>query len=452
MNLPNIYKTTIAVIGLGYVGLPLTVEFCERKKCFKTKKLIDRKVIGFDINKERINELISSFDRTNEIDITQLEHFSSIRFTDQLEELVNAEVFIITVPTPIKKSNIPDLVPLENASSIVGKVLKLRKEFKNIDIKTNVCPIIIYESTVYPGCTEEVCLPILEKESNLIANKDFFYGYSPERINPGDNNHKLKDIKKITSGSNEKVGLWINELYGSIIEAGTHLTKNIKVAEAAKVIENTQRDLNIALVNELAIICNLLKIDTIEVLTAAETKWNFHSYRPGLVGGHCIGVDPYYLTYKAQQLGYLPEVVLAGRRINNSMGERIVDIFVKEFFSRGKNIKDSKILILGITFKENCPDIRNTKVIDMVNKLKTFNKNICIVDPYADIENTMYEYNLRIRNSIPEKMKFDGIIIALGHKEFQNFEINFWESIMNSNCVLFDVKSIIPNELCPIRL
>ena len=313
-------------------------------------------------------------------------------------------------------------------------------------------PIIIYESTVYPGCTEEICMPLLEKESNLEANKGFFYGYSPERINPGDLNHKLKDIQKITSGSNKDCGKWINNFYSSIIEAGTHLTKSIKIAETAKVIENTQRDLNIALVNELAIICNLLNINTIEVLEAAETKWNFHSYRPGLVGGHCIGVDPYYLTYKAQQIGYLPEVVLAGRRINNSMGFRIVEIFVKKFFKRGKDIKDSNVLILGLTFKENCSDIRNTKVINIIKKLRDYNPKIIIVDPFADIEKAKSMYNIKIKNKIPNKKKFDGIIIAVAHDEFLKFEIDYWRSLMNEDCILMDIKNILPEEINSIKI
>tara|TARA_Y100000589_G_C27189431_1_gene644126 strand:+ start:2401 stop:3753 length:1353 start_codon:yes stop_codon:yes gene_type:complete len=450
MKFPNLYNCSIAVIGLGYVGLPLAVEFSERKKCLKTNKSLKRKIIGFDINLKRINELIKGIDSTNEILISNLNHFFSIIFTDQLSQIVSADIFIITVPTPINSANIPDLSPLERASITVGKALKLRSKLKN-NAKTTT-PIVIYESTVYPGCTEEICLPILEKESNLIANKDFYYGYSPERINPGDKTHKLKDIRKITSGSTQESGIWINNLYRSIIEAGTHLTENIKIAEAAKVIENTQRDLNIALVNELAVICNLINIDTNKVLEAAETKWNFHSYRPGLVGGHCIGVDPYYLTFKAQQLGYLPEVVLAGRRINNSMGERIIEIFVKEFFSRGKDIKNSNILIMGLTFKENCPDIRNTKVIDLIKKLSEFNANILVVDPFADKDKSKSEYGLEIKNSVPKNLKFDGIIIAVAHDVFVNNKLSDWRKLMKNDCILMDVKNILPNELKSIKL
>jgi len=452
MALPPFQNCTIAVIGLGYVGLPLALAFAERKKCFKTKLALNRKIIGFDINEVRINQLNEGFDNTNELEKEQLKNLSLISFTCQLEKIILADVFIITVPTPIKDGNIPDLLPLMDASTTVGKALKIRenKYKKNLRKKHN--PIIIYESTVYPGCTEEICLPILEKESNLEANKDFFYGYSPERINPGDKNHKLKDVQKVTSGGNKESGSWINNFYSSIIEAGTHLTKSIKIAETAKVIENTQRDLNIALVNELAIICNLLNINTIEVLEAAETKWNFHSYRPGLVGGHCIGVDPYYLTYKAQQIGYLPEVVLAGRRINNSMGDRIVEIFIKEFFKKKKDIKDSNVLILGLTFKENCSDIRNTKVINIINKLIDYNPKITVVDPYADVKKAQLYYSIKIKNKIPLKTKFDGIIVAVAHDQFIRFDQFFWQSLMNKDCIIMDIKNILPKEINSIKI
>ena len=452
MTFPSLRNCTIAVIGLGYVGLPLALAFAERKKCFKTKNDLNRKIIGFDINKIRVNQLIKGLENTNEVEKGKLKNLSLIEYTCQLEEIACADVFIITVPTPIKDGNIPDLLPLKDASTTVGKALKIRKNLNKKDQRKIVNPIIIYESTVYPGCTEEICLPILEKESNLEANKSFFYGYSPERINPGDEKHKLKDIKKIISGGNQESGSWINNFYSSIIEAGTHLTQSVKIAETAKVIENTQRDLNIALVNELAIICNLLNINTIEVLEAAETKWNFHSYRPGLVGGHCIGVDPYYLTYKAQQIGYLPEVVLAGRRINNSMGGRIVEIFVKEFFKKEKDIKDSNVLILGLTFKENCSDIRNTKVISMINKLKDYNPKITVVDPCADLEKAKSTYNLQIKSKIPINNKFDGIIVAVAHEEFIRFEKDYWQSIMKKDCILMDIKNIIPKEINSIKI
>jgi len=449
MNLPDQNKCSIAIIGLGYVGLPLALTFSERKKCSKTKNNLNRKIIGFDINQNRVKELISGFDSTNEIEFNNI---PLINFTDKFEDLICCDVFIVTVPTPINNSNNPDLKAIKSACSTVGKVLKLRNDYFVNHNKVVSNPIIIYESTVYPGCTEEICVPIIKKESELIPNKDFFYGYSPERINPGDKKHKLKDIKKVTSGSNYESAKWIDNLYCSIIDAGTHLCKSIKIAEAAKVIENTQRDLNIALINELSIICNLLDIDTLEVLQAAETKWNFHSYRPGLVGGHCIGVDPYYLTYKAQELGYLPEVVLAGRRINNSMGERIVKIFVKEFFARGKDIKNSNVLILGLTFKENCSDIRNTKVLDIIKKLKEFKANLIVVDPLGDISKAQDVYDLKLNNSIPESIKFDGIIVAVSHNKFRNFNLNYWQKLMNKNCILFDIKGIVPDELEPLRL
>ncbi len=452
MTFPSLNNCTVAVIGLGYVGLPLALAFAEKKSCFKTKIPLNRKIIGFDINKNRINQLSEGLDSTNEVKEDKLKNLSLIKFTSQVENIALADVFIITVPTPIKDGNIPDLLPLKDASTTVGKALKIRKIINKQNKIKIPNPIIIYESTVYPGCTEEICLPILEKESDLESNKGFFYGYSPERINPGDPNHKLKDIQKITSGGNQESGNWINDFYSSIIEAGTHLTKNIKIAETAKVIENTQRDLNIALVNELAIICNLLNINTIEVLEAAETKWNFHSYRPGLVGGHCIGVDPYYLTYKAQQIGYLPEVVLAGRRINNSMGARIVDIFVKEFFKREKDIKNSNILILGLTFKENCSDIRNTKVVNMIKKLEDYNPKITIVDPYADIEKSKSIYDIKVINKIPLKKKFDGIIIAVAHDQFIKLEIDFWRNLMKDDCILMDIKNILPKEINSIKI
>ena len=452
MTFPALQNCTVAVIGLGYVGLPLALAFAERKICFKTKNSLNRNIIGFDINNVRINQLNEGVDNTNEVEKEKLKNLSLIKFTSDLEKIALADVFIITVPTPIKDGNTPDLLPLRNASTTVGQALKFREDINKKDKRKMSNPFVIYESTVYPGCTEEVCIPILEKESNLTSNKGFFYGYSPERINPGDINHKLKDIQKITSGGNQESGSWINNFYGSIIEAGTHLTKSIKIAETAKVIENTQRDLNIALVNELAIICNLLNINTIEVLEAAGTKWNFHSYRPGLVGGHCIGVDPYYLTYKAQQIGYLPEVVLAGRRINNSMGDRIVDIFIKEFFKKEKDIKDSNVLILGLTFKENCSDIRNTKVINIINKLKDYNPNITIVDPLADIEKTEFYYRIKIKNKIPIKNKFDGIIVAVGHEQFKRFESDYWQSLMKKDCIIMDIKNIVPEEINSIKI
>ncbi len=421
-------KNKIAIIGLGYVGLPLAVEF--GRKYY---------TIGYDINFERINELQSGIDKTLEISNEYLkETFSKGLFsvTSNLEEISSCNIFIITVPTPTDKNNRPVLSPLINASKSISKILK-----KN--------DIVIYESTVYPGVTEDECVPVLEKGSNLIFNKDFFVGYSPERINPGDKEHTVTKILKVTSGSNKETAFKVNELYKSIIQAGTFMASSIKVAEAAKVIENSQRDINIAFINELSKIFNLIGIDTNEVLAAAGTKWNFLNFKPGLVGGHCIGVDPYYLAQKAQELGYHPEIILAGRRLNDGMGKYVAIEFLKLMLKKEIKIKNSKILILGFTFKENCPDVRNTRVIDIINELKNFDIEILIVDPWANSDEVKKEYNVETLKTIPENQIFDGALICVAHNEF--IKIDF-TSFLNKKSVIYDLKGIINNNIVDARL
>ncbi len=406
----------LAIIGLGYVGLPLAVEFGKK---FET--------VGFDINKERIEELEKGYDRTLEVDSENLKSAKKLSFTTKLEDIKDANIYIVTVPTPIDSFKRPDLTPLLKASETVGKVLKKGD-------------IVIYESTVYPGATEEDCVPILEKFSGLKFNKDFFCGYSPERINPGDKEHTVTKIKKVTSGSTPKVAKEVDELYKSIIEAGTHLAPSIKVAEAAKVIENAQRDINIAFVNELAMIFNKMGIDTNAVLEAAATKWNFLKFKPGLVGGHCIGVDPYYLTHKAQQLGYNPEIILAGRRLNDNMGIFVANQVVKLMIKKGKRIEGAKILVLGITFKENCPDIRNSRVIDVINELKDFGCNVDVYDPWADKEEVKEEYGIDLltKEDNIDLSKYDAIVVAVAHDEFKKMDIK-----KSDNQVIYDIKGIL---------
>jgi len=419
-------KLEIGIIGLGYVGLPLAVEF---GKLYPT--------IGFDINEKRIDDLTKGIDLTLEVDNEDFYASKLLRFSNNIEKLKTCNLFIVTVPTPVDKHNVPDLNPLRNASSMIGKILK-----KN--------DIVVYESTVYPGATEEVCVPILEKESGLIYNNDFFCGYSPERINPGDKKNKLTTIRKITSGSTEEVAETIDSVYSSIIKAGTYKASSIKVAEAAKVIENAQRDINIAFVNELSKIFNKLNIDTIEVLEAAETKWNFLPFRPGLVGGHCIGVDPYYLAQKAQEVGYHPEIILAGRRINDGMGDYVANQVVKLHIKEEKKIANSNVLILGITFKENVPDIRNSKIVDIYNSLKNFYFQIDICDPQANPEEVKHEYNIELKDY--KQIVFSNyscIILAVAHKEFMQIDI---ASIKDTGCIIYDVKSILPKNLTNGRL
>lgn len=408
-------QVNIGIIGLGYVGLPLAVEFG-----------IKYPITGFDINSQRISELKSGIDNTLEVEPELLAKATKLQYSSSIEDLKSCNVYIVTVPTPIDDHNKPDLTPLEKASKTLSKVLSPND-------------IVIYESTVYPGATEEVCVPILEANSGLKMNQDFYVGYSPERINPGDKEHRVTTILKVTSGSTPESADLIDSLYKSIITAGTHKTSSIRVAEAAKVIENTQRDLNIALINELAVIFKRLDIDTLEVLEAAGTKWNFLPFRPGLVGGHCIGVDPYYLTYKAEEIGYNPEIILAGRRINDQMGEYIIARIVKLMIQKKIHVVDSKVLILGLTFKENCPDLRNTRVIDMVDELKSFNVNVDIYDPWVNSAEARHEYDIDPVTELKEGT-YDAVIIAVDHKEFKEMGIDKIRKLCKPKHVIFDVK------------
>ncbi|MBS1680862.1 MAG: nucleotide sugar dehydrogenase [Bacteroidetes bacterium] len=413
----------IGIIGLGYVGLPLAVEF---------GKLTE--VIGFDINQARIEELKKGIDRTLETDGDELKSAKFLSFSSDRNTLKEVNYFVVTVPTPVDEFHVPDLKPLQSASKTVGSVLKKGD-------------IVIYESTVYPGCTEEICVPILEKESGLKFNQDFFAGYSPERINPGDKQHRLPNIKKITSGSTPEVADKVDALYKKIIKAGTHKASSLKVAEAAKVIENSQRDLNIAFVNELALIFNKIGIDTHEVLEAAGTKWNFLPFRPGLVGGHCIGVDPYYLTYKAESLGYHPEVILSGRKINDNMPIYIANEVIKLMAKNKLQIHNGKVLVLGLTFKENCPDIRNSKVVDVIRELKSFGTDVDVYDPHADAEEVKHEYNLELTSSLSKK--YHAIIIAVSHKEFASID---WRNLKEANAIIYDVKGFLEKTSVTARL
>jgi UDP-N-acetyl-D-galactosamine dehydrogenase len=417
----------IAIIGLGYVGLPLA-------RLFATKY----SVVGFDINSERISELMSGLDSTLEIDnetlksvlVEDVSESNGLYCTNQLHKIKDCNYYIITVPTPVDKNNRPILTPLIKASETVGAVLKKGD-------------IVIYESTVYPGATEEDCIPVLERVSGLKFNEDFYAGYSPERINPGDKEHTVEKILKVTSGSTARVGEKVNELYKSVITAGTHLAPTIKVAEASKVIENSQRDINIAFVNELAKIFNLLDINTHDVLEAAATKWNFLPFKPGLVGGHCIGVDPYYLAQKAQENGYHPEIILAGRRLNDGMGNYVASEIVKCMIKKSIPVNKSKVLILGVTFKENCPDVRNTKAIDLVKALKDYGTNITIHDPWADEKEVMHEYGLKSSKSLPNE-KFDAIILTVAHNKFLNLDLNI---LKKKESVLYDVKGVLKSKV-----
>ena len=413
----NIVKK-IAVIGLGYVGLPLAVEFGKK-----------RSVMGFDINQDRINNLINGTDTTLEVSSSQIKEATNLIFTDDVEKLKDCNIFIIAVPTPIDEYKRPDLTLLEKSSQLVGSIIKKDD-------------IVIYESTVYPGATEEVCVPIIEKISNLTFNKDFYCGYSPERINPGDKKHPITKIKKITSGSTPEIAKEVDDLYNEIIIAGTYMAQSIKIAEAAKVIENTQRDVNIALINELAIIFNKLGIDTKSVLDAAETKWNFLPFKPGLVGGHCIGVDPYYLAHKASEKNYNPEMILSGRRLNDGMGHYIVEQVIRLMTKKSINLINSNILIMGLTFKENCPDIRNTKVTDLVDGFKNFNLNVDVYDTWADKDKTLNEYSIKLIDR-PEEKKYDAIIFAVAHDEFKKLPIDRIRSFGKKNHIIYDIKHIL---------
>lgn len=408
----------IAIIGLGYVGLPLAVEFGKT-----------RPVIGFDINKKRIAELESGQDHTLEVTPEELARATFLDYTADVDALKTASIFIVTVPTPIDQANRPDLSPLVKASETVGKALKKGD-------------IVIYESTVYPGCTEEVCVPTLEKNSGLKFNIDFYCGYSPERINPGDKVNTLTKIKKITSGSTPEIADEVDALYASIIVAGTHKASNIKVAEAAKVIENTQRDLNIALVNELSVLFERLNIDTIEVLEAAGTKWNFLPFRPGMVGGHCIGVDPYYLTHKAEEVGYHPQIIASGRRMNDNMARYAARNVIKLMLKNGIDVARSTVGVMGVTFKENCPDIRNSKIVDLINEFKAWGVNVLVTDPYADKDEVFNEYGLKL-NSIEELSAVDALVVAVGHKSYREMGLDLLKSMIKSEKpVLADLKAL----------
>jgi len=408
----------IALIGLGYVGLPLAVEF--GKKCT---------VVGFDINQPRINDLKNGVDSTLETTYEELKGAVHLSYTTNLVDIKDCEIFIITVPTPIDKHKRPDLTPLEKSSEAVGSILKKGD-------------IVIYESTVYPGATEEVCVPILEEQSGLTFNKDFYCGYSPERINPGDKEHRVTTIKKVTAGSTPEIATEVDELYQEIIIAGTHKASSIKVAEAAKVIENTQRDVNIALINELALIFNKLGIDTESVLEAAGTKWNFLPFRPGLVGGHCIGVDPYYLTHKALEVGYNPEMILAGRRLNDSMGSYVADQVSKLMTKKRIHVVDANVLIMGLTFKENCPDIRNTRVVDLVEEFEYFNCNVDVYDPWVDKDEVIHEYGFKPIDQ-PVEGKYDAILLAVAHDEFKELSLEQIKAFGKDNHVLYDIKYLL---------
>jgi len=420
--MPDIQSSHIAVIGLGYVGLPLAVEF--------SKKIA---TTGFDLKAERIAELERGIDVTREVTKDELQQAGKLQFTNSIDDLGDCNVFIVAVPTPIDANKRPDLRPLEGASRTVGKALKEGD-------------VVIYESTVYPGATEEVCIPILEKVSGLQFNKDFFAGYSPERINPGDHEHRLPTIVKVTSGSTPEIADFVNDLYGTIITAGTFKASSIKVAEAAKVIENTQRDVNIALINELALIFNRLNINTLEVLKAAGTKWNFLPFRPGLVGGHCIGVDPYYLTHKAQEVGYHPEMILAGRRLNDDMGRYIASEIVKLMLKKRIHVADANILIMGLTFKENCPDLRNTRVVDIIKELGSYGANIEVYDPWADKKEAERMYGVTMIKDLPIN-HYDGVVLAVAHKEFTNLKAEDFKKTCRQLAVVYDVKHALPEEI-----
>ncbi len=416
----------IAVIGLGYVGLPLA-------RIFSTKYI----TVGYDLNPSRVDELMNGVDSTLEVDNTLLQNAikNGLICTTDIEQIRDCNFYVVAVPTPVDKNKNPDLSPLYGASETVGKVISKGD-------------IVVYESTVYPGVTEEECIPVVEKVSGLKYNQDFFAGYSPERINPGDKEHTVEKIKKVTSGSTPEIGKIVDDIYASVIGAGTHLAPTIKVAEAAKVIENSQRDINIAFVNELAKIFNRMGINTQDVLEAAGTKWNFLPFKPGLVGGHCIGVDPYYLAQAAQRFGYNPEIILAGRRMNDGMGKYVADEVIKLMLKKGIQVLGSKILILGFTFKENCPDVRNTKVIDIVKTLEDYNANVTIHDPWANSNVAKHEYGVELQNELPHE-EFDAVILAVAHNEFKNLDI---AHISNGNSVVYDVKGILSEEVIDGKL
>jgi UDP-N-acetyl-D-galactosamine dehydrogenase len=423
----NLQDINLAVIGLGYVGLPLAVEFGKK-----------RTVVGFDINQPRIAALQAGHDSTLEVSDAEMAEAAQLSYTSNLDDLKNCNVFIVTVPTPIDEFKRPDLTPLIKASETIGKVLKKGD-------------IVIYESTVYPGATEEDCVPVLERVSGLVFNQDFYAGYSPERINPGDKEHRVTNIKKVTAGSTPEIADIVDALYNEIITVGTHKAKSIRVAEAAKVIENTQRDVNIALINELALIFNKMGIDTEAVLEAAGTKWNFLPFRPGLVGGHCIGVDPYYLTHKAQSIGYHPEIILAGRRINDSMGQYVVSQLVKAMMKKRIQVQGARVLVMGLAFKENCPDLRNTRIVDIVTELKDYGVQADVFDPWVAVEEAQREYAIT-PISQPEAATYDAIILAVGHQQFKEMGASEIRALGKSEHILYDLKYLLPAEESDLRL
>ncbi len=423
----DLENTKIGIIGLGYVGLPLAVEFGKKYK-----------VVGLDINDNRIKELQSGFDNTLEVSKQELAEAKFLKYTTSILDLAECNIYVVTVPTPINQYKQPDLTPLLKASEAIGKVLK-----------TN--DIVIYESTVYPGATEEDCMPILEQQSGLIFNKNFYAGYSPERINPGDKEHRVTNILKVTSGSTPETAKFVDELYKSIITAGTYQASSIRVAEAAKVIENTQRDVNIALINELALLFNRMNIDTEEVLRAAGTKWNFLPFRPGLVGGHCIGVDPYYLTHKAQSIGYTPQIILSGRRINDGMGKYVVSQVIKLMLKKRIHVQQAKVLIMGLTFKEDCPDLRNTRVIDMIKEFQDYGADVDVYDPWVDKQEAKQEYDISPIES-PQAGQYDAIVIAVAHHQFKQMSSDQIKAFTKDNAVIFDIKYILPADAVDGRL
>jgi len=424
----SLEETKICVVGLGYVGLPLAVEFSKK---FNT--------VGFDISERRVGELTDGNDFTLEVSAEELAAADRLSFSCNIDGAADCNVYVVTVPTPIDAAKRPDLGALKSASRTVGTVLKKGD-------------VVIFESTVYPGATEDDCAPVLEEISGLKVNDDFYLGYSPERINPGDKEHRLPDIKKITSASTPEAAEYVDSIYRSIIRAGTHMATSIRVAEAAKVIENTQRDVNIALINELSMIFSRMKLDTLEVLEAAGTKWNFLNFRPGLVGGHCIGVDPYYLTHKSQEVGYHPEMILAGRRINDNMGLYVASRVVRLMVKNGVSMPEARILIMGITFKENCPDVRNTRVVDVIEELKAYGTAVDVYDPWADPEEVEKEYGITVTTELPAPGQYDGVVLAVAHQEFLEMGAEGFRKLGKSVNVLYDIKSLLPADAVDGRL
>ena len=441
---PDLDNNTISVLGLGYVGLPLAVQIAKVKKNIVKDNILNRKVIGFDINPTRVNELKNAYDRTKEVSFFDLSSHENLDFSSNQDDLLLADIFIVAVPTPINSDKKPNLNALENACITIGETLKKKNVIKS--------QIIIFESTVFPGATEEFCVPLLENNSGLKYNIDFFCGYSPERINPSDNEHTIENIIKVTSGSTKEASFWIDNFYKSIINAGTYRASSIKVAEAAKVIENTQRDLNIALVNELAMIFKKMGIDTLDVLSAAGTKWNFLPFKPGLVGGHCIGVDPYYLTYKSELLGHYPKVVLAGRETNDEMIFWIFDQILEIIKEKNIDINNANFLVLGISFKENCVDIRNSKVLELVSKLDQYKINHDVYDPVINKSETLEICNINLVDNLSPNKKYNVVILAVSHLEFCEFSKKQWKNLIEENGILVDLKGIIPRELNAYRL